>query len=70
MARSNFALGVLIGGLAGLAAGYLLSRNGQAGADLSAPDSIDLTPALELRQSRAAAAGARGGDSSTEDRSD
>lgn len=70
MARSNFALGVLIGSLAGLAAGYLLSRNGQPGADLSAPDSIDLTPALELRQSRAAAGAARGGDAAAEDRPD
>lgn len=46
MARSNFALGVVVGGLAGFAAGYLLSRNGQVDADQHGPDSIDLTPAM------------------------
>ena len=50
MARGSFALGFLIGGFGGIAAGYFLSKNGQSEADL-AMSSIDLTPpAIELKQ--------------------
>jgi hypothetical protein len=46
MARSEFALGVAVGGLAGVAVGYLISRNGHTEAEppLAA---IDLTPARD-----------------------
>ncbi len=50
MARTGpgFVMGVLVGGLSGFAAGYLLSRNGHSNADHSI-GSIDLTPAMELK---------------------
>ena len=50
MARTGpgFVVGVLVGGLSGFAAGYLLSRDGHSDADHSI-GSIDLTPAIELK---------------------
>jgi hypothetical protein len=56
MARGpGFVIGVLIGGLGGFAAGYLLSRNGPA--DVSGSiGSIDLTPAVTLKNHAPAAA--------------
>src|SRR5258708_40088720 len=50
MARTGpgFVIGVLVGGFGGFAAGYLLSRNGHSDADHSI-GSIDLTPAIELK---------------------
>jgi len=57
MARSDFGLGVLVGGLAGLAIGYLTLRTrSQPDEDFSAPDTIDLTPAMHRRDAAAAAA--------------
>jgi hypothetical protein len=44
----SFVVGVVVGGLAGFAAGYLLSRDGQADSSGSI-GSIDLTPAIELK---------------------
>jgi hypothetical protein len=49
MSRSGFAAGVIIGGLGGLAIGYLLYRSSQNGADQAALNSIDLTPSIELK---------------------
>jgi hypothetical protein len=50
MARTGpgFVIGVLVGGLGGFAAGYLISRDGHG---LTEPSvgSIDLTPTIELR---------------------
>jgi len=55
MGRSEFGLGVLVGGLAGVAAGYLISRTATESAEEpSAPDTIDLTPALQRRSALAA----------------
>jgi len=49
MARGpGFVIGVLVGGLGGFAAGYLLSRDGQADTGGSI-GSIDLTPTIELK---------------------
>ncbi len=49
MARGpGFVIGVLVGGLGGFAAGYLLSRDGQADTSGSI-GSIDLTPTIELK---------------------
>jgi len=49
MARGpGFVIGVLVGGLGGFAAGYLLSRDGQADNNGSI-GSIDLTPTIELK---------------------
>ena len=44
----GFVIGVLIGGLGGFAAGYLLSRDGHGISEASV-GSIDLTPTIELR---------------------
>ena len=49
MERSGFAAGLVIGSLGGLALGYLLYRNGHHGIDTSPGTSIDLTPAIELK---------------------
>lgn len=58
MGRSEFGLGVLLGGLAGLAAGYLISqRTKENTEELSAPETIDLTPALRRRSALAAVPG-------------
>jgi hypothetical protein len=46
MARGGFALGLLIGGLGGLAAGYVLSKNGSPEADIPI-QAIELTDALK-----------------------
>lgn len=46
MERNDFALGLVLGGLAGVAAGYLISRNGHT-EDVPASATIDLTPAME-----------------------
>jgi hypothetical protein len=49
MARGpGFVIGVLVGGLGGFAAGYLLSRDGHSDAGGSI-GSIDLTPTIELK---------------------
>jgi hypothetical protein len=50
MARTGpgFVIGVLVGGLGGFAAGYLISRDGHGNSDASV-GSIDLTPTIELR---------------------
>ncbi|MEA2646144.1 MAG: hypothetical protein QOE92_1227 [Chloroflexota bacterium] len=50
MERSGFAAGLVIGSLGGLAMGYLLYRNVENGSDPSSAGSIDLTPAIELRE--------------------
>ena len=45
MKRSGFVLGVALGGLVGVAVGYLMSRNGHL--EVEAPTgSIDLTPSM------------------------
>ena len=44
----GFVLGVLLGGLGGFAAGYLISRDGHGNTE-SSVGSIDLTPTIELR---------------------
>ncbi|MEA2681699.1 MAG: hypothetical protein QOK05_27 [Chloroflexota bacterium] len=50
MDRQEFALGVALGGLAGIALGYLIRRDGMDRDDeLTAPETIDLTPALQRR---------------------
>ena len=50
MARNEFGLGVLAGGLVGVAIGYLIRRTtDEPEEQLSAPDTIDLTPALQRR---------------------
>jgi hypothetical protein len=49
MARSGFAAGVIIGGLSGLAVGYLLHRSNQNGAEQPVMKTIDLTPSIELK---------------------
>jgi len=59
MARTGgFLVGVVIGGLGGLAAGYLLSRDNhlERPADV---ESIDLTPSIELKDSGSRNRGAR-----------
>lgn len=54
MKRNEFALGVALGGLAGLALGYLIWRDGMDRDDeLTAPETIDLTPALRRRNASA-----------------
>jgi hypothetical protein len=60
MARGpGFVIGVLVGGLGGFAAGYLLSRDGPADASGSI-GSIDLTPTIELKNRAPVAAEAEG----------
>lgn len=55
MGRNEFGLGVLVGGLAGLAIGYVIRRRSMHEMDdFSSPETIDLTPAL-LRRSALAA---------------
>lgn len=54
MARSDFALGVMLGGLAGVAAGYFMSRSGQDILEQPPVGAIDLTPAMERRDAEAA----------------
>ena len=50
MGRNEFALGVVLGGLAGLAVGYVIRRGTGDEADyLSNSQTIDLTPALARR---------------------
>jgi hypothetical protein len=49
MARGAFALGLVIGGLGGLAAGYVISRNGQPEAEAPA-GAIDLTNAISKNE--------------------
>jgi hypothetical protein len=49
MARSGFAAGLIVGGLGGLAIGYLLYRNSQDDASQPAVSSIDLTSSIELK---------------------
>lgn len=50
MARNEFALGVALGGLVGVAVGYLIMRDGMdRDNELTAPETIDLTPALQRR---------------------
>ena len=44
----GFVIGVLLGGLGGFAAGYLISRDGQRENEHSL-GSIDLTPSIELK---------------------
>ncbi|HEV1998444.1 MAG TPA: hypothetical protein VGR61_09990 [Candidatus Dormibacteraeota bacterium] len=54
MGRNEFALGVLLGGLAGLAVGYVIRRGSvEQTDDLSGSQTIDLTPALARRGARA-----------------
>ncbi|MDQ6746923.1 MAG: hypothetical protein M3010_02270 [Candidatus Dormibacteraeota bacterium] len=54
MARNEFALGVLLGGLAGVALGYLIRRDGMDTQDgLADPQTIDLTPVLQRRSAAA-----------------
>jgi hypothetical protein len=58
MARGpGFVMGVLVGGLGGFAAGYLLKRDGQADTSGSI-GSIDLTPTIELNNHAPVAADA------------
>ncbi|HEV3235307.1 MAG TPA: hypothetical protein VG329_12240 [Candidatus Dormibacteraeota bacterium] len=49
MSRTGFAVGLVVGGLGGLAVGYLLYRDSQNGAQPAPMGSIDLTPAIELK---------------------
>jgi hypothetical protein len=57
MARSEFGLGVLLGGLAGVAIGYLIRQTANhPSEETSAPDTIDLTPALQRRNAAGGAA--------------
>ena len=46
MKRSGFALGVALGGLVGVAVGYLMSRNGHLEVETEG-GSIDLTPTMQ-----------------------
>ena len=46
MRRSGFVFGVAVGGLVGVAVGYLISRDGHIEAE-SPMGSIDLTPTME-----------------------
>lgn len=58
MNRNEFGAGVLVGGLIGLAVGYLLRRGLRDQADeATAPETIDLTPALQRRAAVAGGAG-------------
>ena len=58
MGRNEFALGVLVGGLAGAAIGYLIRRDRSGALDeLADPQTIDLTPALQRRAAVAATVG-------------
>jgi hypothetical protein len=62
MGRNEFALGVLVGSLAGLALGYVIKRAAsQETDDLASPETIDLTPALERRNALAATVGETAG---------
>jgi hypothetical protein len=55
MGRNEFGLGVLVGGLIGVSIGYLIKRTSDTSdEELSAPDLIDLTPALQRRSAMAA----------------
>jgi hypothetical protein len=58
LARNDFALGALLGGLAGIGLGYLISRSGTAADEVPPASTIDLTPALERRNAETAAADA------------
>jgi hypothetical protein len=49
MSRTGFASGLIVGGLGGLAVGYLLHRESQNGTQPDSMGSIDLTPAIELK---------------------
>ncbi|MGI8610380.1 MAG: hypothetical protein ACR2MY_14350 [Candidatus Dormibacteria bacterium] len=61
MGRNEFALGVLLGSLAGLAAGYVLRRGSTERADEQyGPETIDLTPALARRNAAESTAGTAG----------
>ena len=62
MDRKEFTLGVLLGGLAGLAIGYVIKR-GTANQtdDFASPETIDLTPALARRSALAANVGETAG---------
>ena len=54
MARNEFALGVLLGGLAGIALGYLIRRDDTEPKEgLVDPQTIDLTPVLQRRSAAA-----------------
>ena len=62
MGRNEFALGVLLGGLAGVAIGYLIKRGSSAETDdLGGLQTIDLTPALARRSALAATVGETAG---------
>ena len=55
LGRKEFGLGVLVGGLTGLAIGYVIRRRSMHDIDeLSSPETIDLTPALRRRSALAA----------------
>jgi hypothetical protein len=49
MSRTGFAAGLIVGGLGGLAVGYLLYRDTKNGAEPASMGSIDLTPPIELK---------------------
>ncbi len=51
MAKGGLAVGLLVGGLAGFAAGYYFSSQADTG-DEGAVKSIDLTPSIELKNGR------------------
>ena len=54
MARNEFGLGVLAGGLAGVAIGYLIKRATDQPEEQPSPsETIDLTPALQRRSALA-----------------
>jgi hypothetical protein len=61
----GFVLGILVGGLGGFAAGYLISRDGHGNTE-SSVGSIDLTPTIELRGERPQAAPADVAEASQE----
>ena len=62
MGRNEFTLGVLVGGLAALAIGYVIKRGtADQTDDLSSPETIDLTPALARRSAQAATVGETAG---------
>jgi uncharacterized membrane protein (UPF0136 family) len=49
MSRNGFAAGLLLGGLSGLAIGYLIHRESQNGVQPASVGSIDLTSSIELK---------------------
>jgi hypothetical protein len=64
MGRNEFALGVLVGGLVGVVLGYVVRRgSAEEQDDLTSPQTIDLTPALQRRSALAATAGESAGGS-------